>query len=455
MTAEQLKASLLQMAIQGKLVPQLDDEPPVEIDAEELEDLPFSIPNKWKWVKLRSILSGIEAGKSYKCIEKTPVAAQCGIVKVSAVTWGTFLQDESKTCYDNNCWKQEYAIHTHDFLISRANTADLVGSCVIVEHISKKLMLSDKILRLRFSSFIYPYFLLWVMRTKMIRYQLLQLATGTSNSMKNISQEAIKSLQLPLPPLAEQRRIVDRLNELLPIVEEYGKSQKALQALETELPDKLRSSLLQQAIIGKLVPQLDDEPAVDIDSEELDDVPFAIPEKWKWVKLHDIGTIVSGATPKTNVKEYWSPAIVPWITPADLGKNKKKTISCGERFISKKGYQSCSAVLLPKGSVVYSSRAPIGHIAITKNELATNQGCKSISPNFQIVLSEYIYYALIALTKDIQSRASGTTFLEISGKKMGDTLFPLPPLDEQRRIVTRLNELLPYINSMRNSKWKN
>ena len=166
------------------------------------------------------------------------------------------------------------------------------------------------------------------------------------------------------------------------------------------------------------------------------------------MRLRDIGAIFSGATPKTNVTEYWSPAIVPWVTPADLGKNKKKTISCGERSISKKGYLSCSAVLLPKGSVVYSSRAPIGHIAITENELATNQGCKSIAPNFEIVLSEYVYYGLIALTPDIQSRASGTTFLEISSKKFGETFFPLPPLAEQRRIITRLNELLPYLNSM-------
>lgn len=446
MTAEQLKASLLQMAIQGKLVPQCDDEPPVDIDAEEQEEVPFSIPDKWKWVRLGAILSDIKAGKSFKCIEIPPVASQCGIVKVSAVTWGTFFQDESKTCYDNNCWKQEYAIHAHDFLISRANTADLVGSCVIVEHISKKLMLSDKILRLRFSSFIHTYFLLWVMRTKMIRCQLLQLATGTSNSMKNISQEAIKSLQIPLPPLAEQRRIVARLNELLPLVEEYGKSQSVLHALETELPGKLRASLLQQAIMGKLVPQLDDEPAVDIDAEEPEEVPFAIPEKWRWVRLRDIGAILSGATPKTNVAEYWSPAIVPWVTPADLGKNKKKTISCGERSISKKGYLSCSAVLLPKGSVIYSSRAPIGHIAITENELATNQGCKSIAPNFQLVLSEYAYYSLIALTPDIQSRASGTTFLEISSKKFGETVLPLPPLAEQRRIVAKLNKLLSSLD---------
>ena len=444
MTAEQLKVSLLQMAIEGKLVPQLDDEPPVDIDAEEQEEVPFSIPDKWKWVRLGAILSDIEAGKSFKCIEIPPVAGQCGIVKVSAVTWGTFFQDESKTCYDNNCWKQEYAIHTHDFLISRANTADLVGSCVIVEHISKKLMLSDKILRLRFSSFIYTYFLLWVMRTKMIRCQLLQLATGTSNSMKNISQEAIKSLQIPLPPLAEQRRIVARLNELLSLVEEYGKSQSALHVLETKLPGKLRASLLQQAIMGKLVPQLDDEPAVDIDAEEPDEVPFAIPEKWRWVRLGDI--VSYGKTEQTAGN------LIPkgaWILELEDVQKDSGIIIQKKRNISTKSNKN----KFYKGNVLYSKLRPyLNKVLIAdENGYCTTEivPIDTVSYGYEVI-AEYLKIYLMSpyFVQYAEKKSYGVKMPRLGTRDAKLAVFPLPPLVEQRRIVARMNEIFPFLDSM-------
>lgn len=243
MTPQELKNSILQLAIQGKLVEQL----PLEGTAEELfaqiqqgkkrliaekkikkekplpeiteDEKPFDIPESWKWVRVGSLLHYIDTGKSFKCDEIPPTNDKCGIIKVSAVTWGQFKENESKTCYSNDLWVDEYAIHENDFLICRANTAALVGGCVIVDQISKRLMLSDKVLRLHFSEMLYSYYVLWALRTPMVRNQFSAAATGTSESMKNISQDIIKNTLIPLPPLAEQKRIVEKLEQLLPLCE--------------------------------------------------------------------------------------------------------------------------------------------------------------------------------------------------------------------------------------------
>ena len=207
---------------------------------------------------------------------------------------------------------------------------------------------------------------------------------------------------------------------------------------------QLKASILQQAIEGKLVPQLPEEGVVEQIGPAPSEVPFEIPESWKWMSLKSVGAVVSGATPKTSVNEFWN-GDINWVTPADLGKNSSKWISHGSRFLSKEGLNSCSAVLMPRGSIVYSSRAPIGHIAIAANELCTNQGCKSFVPKNEYISTEWAYYVLIARTKDIQSRASGTTFKEISGTGMGNTLIPLPPLAEQKRIVAKIEELMPLV----------
>ena len=238
-----MQKSILQMAMQGKLVEQRPEEGTGEelyqqIQAEKQklikegkikkekplpeiseDEIPFELPVGWKWIRMGDIINSITAGKSLKCYETVPNNNQAGIIKVSAVTWGNFQENESKTCFSEDCWVEEYAIHRGDILISRANTQKLVGACVIVQDISKRLMLSDKILRLSCSSLILPQYMIYCLRSPAIRAQIETSATGTSESMKNISQNNIKQYVFPLPPLAEQKRIVAKLEEILPLCE--------------------------------------------------------------------------------------------------------------------------------------------------------------------------------------------------------------------------------------------
>ena len=159
-----------------------------------------------------------------------------------------------------------------------------------------------------------------------------------------------------------------------------------------------------------------------------------------------MGEIVGGGTPKTDVKNYWNDGDIPWLTPADMKWVKGKYVSSGQRNITVQALQASSAQLMPPGSVIYSSRAPIGYIAIAENDLCTNQGFKSIVL-ISTSLSDYLYYALIAATPEIQSRASGTTFKEISGTEFGQTLVPLPPLAEQCNIINKIERLLPELET--------
>ena len=252
----QLKKSILQYAVQGKLVPQDPTDEPASVLLERIraekeqliksgkikrdkhesvifrrdnsyyervdgiercidDEIPFEISDSWEWCRLGELIETIDTGKSFKCEERPPDKNEYGIIKVSAVTWGTFNQEESKTCFSTSPWVKGYSIQVDDFLICRANTAALVGGCVIVDKISKRLMLSDKVLRIEFSDSISKTYVLYTLRTPFVRAQLSAAASGTSESMKNISQNAIKGLLIPFPPIKEQYRIVSKVEASL------------------------------------------------------------------------------------------------------------------------------------------------------------------------------------------------------------------------------------------------
>lgn len=170
-----------------------------------------------------------------------------------------------------------------------------------------------------------------------------------------------------------------------------------------------------------------------------------LPAGWTHTTIADVGDVVSGATPKTSVAEYWDGEI-PWITPDDLSKNPAKKTRSGRRSLTQSGYDSCSTRMVTSGSVLFSSRAPIGYVTISDNDLCTNQGFKTVVPS-SAIFSEYLYWYLQCKTPDIEASASGTTFKEISGKKFAETELLLPPLAEQHRIVEVLEGHLSRLDA--------
>ena len=164
---------------------------------------------------------------------------------------------------------------------------------------------------------------------------------------------------------------------------------------------------------------------------------------WKTVALGDVCSIVNGGTPKSEVAEYWD-GNLNWITPKEMGKLLSREISSTERKITDKGMKNSSAKLLPINSVILSSRAPIGHLAINKNLMATNQGCKGLVPS-ETLNHEYLYYFLTHSKKLLNDMGSGATFKELSGSKLATVEIPLPPLPIQQKIVAKLDAIFAEI----------
>jgi type I restriction enzyme S subunit len=166
--------------------------------------------------------------------------------------------------------------------------------------------------------------------------------------------------------------------------------------------------------------------------------PWPIPSHWRWSQMGDVSKIAGGSTPRTDRPEYYG-GDVPWITPADLSKYNAKTISQGKRNITQAGLENSGARILPTGTVLFSSRAPIGYVVIAAKPVATNQGFKSFILSDKL-LPDFVYYYLKRAKELAFALASGTTFLEISGKNAARLPVPIPPIDEQRRIVAEIEK---------------
>lgn len=162
--------------------------------------------------------------------------------------------------------------------------------------------------------------------------------------------------------------------------------------------------------------------------------------EWIECTLNDLGEIVGGATPSTQREDYYG-GDIPWITPKDLSSLQGRYISRGERNITKKGLASCSAQLMPPKTVLFTSRAPIGYVAIAEQIVCTNQGFKSIVPNAK-VNPLFLYYLLVYNKEAIEAMGSGTTFKEVSGKAMRTVKVRIPSdMQSQIKIASLLDSI--------------
>ena len=175
-----------------------------------------------------------------------------------------------------------------------------------------------------------------------------------------------------------------------------------------------------------------------------------IPEHWEVNKLKYISNVYNGATPSSGTERFWN-GNISWVTPTDF--NKSNYINQTERKITKSGLNSCGTTLVPKNSIIMTTRAPIGNIAIAENELCTNQGCKSIVINKKTD-EKYMFYQFSTKSELLNSLGSGTTFMELSSKELKNIKIPLPPKEEQTKIASFLDEKTAQIDEVISQKQK-
>lgn len=256
----ELRKAILTLAVQGKLVPQdPGDEPAAELIARiskmrhakkekpyepvSLEETPYDVPFSWVWVRLGNISLASDSGWSPQCTPEARSGTNWGVLKVSAVSWGVFKPDENKALPPGMEGRPECEVKAGDFLLSRANTEELVARSVVVDQTPPRLMMSDKIVRFRFPDEIERAFINLANTSAPSRAYYANNASGTSSSMKNIGRKVMCNLPLPIPPLAEQRRIVAKVDQLMALVDELETQLAASRATAAKLLDALVAGL--------------------------------------------------------------------------------------------------------------------------------------------------------------------------------------------------------------------
>ena len=262
-------------------------------------------------------------------------------------------------------------------------------------------------------------------------YHLQAITTGlrlasTGSIFDAVRLRDVRNQPIVTPPLPEQRAIAAYLDRKGAIARRYAH-------VARHIIDTLRE--LRQVEIHDAVTRglNEDIPLKPSGVEWLGDIPA----HWDAPMLKRVVRIVNGATPSTLTPAYWN-GDINWITPNDLGKLDTPYIASGERSISQLGYDSCGTRLAPAGSVVMSTRAPIGHVAILTAEACVNQGCRLIIPKGAID-SGFLYYQLKAFRNDLASFGQGSTFMELSQRNLGAFHIALPPIAEQRAIAEYLD----------------
>jgi type I restriction modification DNA specificity domain protein (fragment) len=446
------------------------------------DEIPFDIPESWAWAHLSDIaqiLNG-DRGQNYPAKNKLQ---DTGIPFVSAsnIESGVVISN-NLLCMTEAQYKSLGAgkLITNDIVYCIRGS---LGKCGFFTMSKGAISSSLVIVRpFRENNVIRKYLFLYL-NASLAESEIKKYDNGSAQP--NLAAKDFARFLIPVPPLDELDTIVKKTDNVLMLVEQITNNKESIK----NIISLTTSKILDLAIHGKLVPQNEnDEPAsvllerIQAEKEELikqgkikrdkresviyrgadnsyyerfadgsekcidEEIPFKIPDSWLFVRLKEIGSIIGGGTPRTSNESYWD-GNIDWITPADLSNHGDIYISHGSRSITELGLKGSSATLMPAHTVLYSSRAPVGHIAIAANALATNQGFKSVVP-YDTRMSLFVYFCLKERTPSIVLRATGTTFKEISGTAMAETIVPLPPLREQKQICNKIRSLFTVLENM-------
>lgn len=483
MTAKQLTDSILQMAIQGKLVPQDPNDEPASVLLERIreekkrmvkekllkksalaeteintDDIPFDIPETWAWTTISNIFTinpKVNGGDNDN-------AAFVPMEKIDAGYSSSFT-------YEVRSWKDIKSSYTNfadgDVAFAKITPCFQNRKSVIFSNLPNGIGAGTtelKVLRQYGESIDRKYLLYFLKSPYFINEAKFK---GTANQQR-IVVGYLENKYFPLPPLAEQHRIVEKIEEYLSIIKEYGCAYDEASKMDAELPDKLKKSILQEAIMGKLGTQdPSDAPAkcllenIRAEKQKLveegvlkkkdlvetpvedNEVPFNIPESWQWVRISDIVNVVMGQSPDGN--DVYESSHEENAYEFHQGK-----ICFTEKYISPSGkWCNKPARIAEIDSLLVCVRAPIGDVNITQREIGIGRGLASIK-GYCDIKTEFLYYWMKAHKRNLVDQGTGSTFKAITVEVLKNQPIPLPPLAEQHRIVKKIEELYAEIDNM-------
>ena len=490
--SEDLKNAVLQIALQGKLTKQLETDSSVndlitKITKEKTilaerkkaradkdygpiqeDEIEFDIPKNWEWIRVSNIgvykkgPFGSKLTKSLfvpKSKNTVKVFEQKNAIKKDASLGNYYITEE----YYNSEMKG-FSVEPGDIIVSCAGT---IGETYVLPNNIEKGIINQALMRMNIVDSINLDFFLYY-----FDHILKKSANKASNgsAIKNIPPfDIFKAMLFPLPPIEEQQRIVEKLNQILPLIDEYGKEEDELITLCQKFPEEMTKSVLPSAMQGKLTKKLETDSSVDellkkiaeekaklIEEGKIkkekplaeiteEEIPFDIPENWRWTRLKNI---VYSRRQKTPDRKF---------SYIDIGSinNQKQTLSENENIIEAKDAPSRARKIVAKNDVIYSTVRPYLHnmciidkdfseepIASTGFAVMT---CIKVLPEF---LLKYLLSPDFDAYANDHENSKGVAYPAINDDRLYKALIPLPPIEEQQRIVEKLNTILPIIDSM-------
>lgn len=305
---------------------------------------------------------------------------------------------------------ESHYLKQNDLLITRSGSCGI--PCIFDEQ-DKPIVAGAFLIRFKLNEKVEPKFVHILLKSEKLQKAIQNISSG--GVQKNLSGTNLKKVSFSLPPLPEQKKIAQILSTW----------DKAIATTEQLLANsqQQKKALMQQLLTGK--------------KRLLDENGVRFKGKWDVYEIKDMGKVISGGTPDTNIAEYWD-GDINWLTPTDVTSLTTRYVEKTYRTITSLGLKNSSANLLPSGSLLVCTRATIGAMAIASKEIATNQGFKNIIPNINFCV-DFIYYLLNFNVNEMIRKSSGSTFLEISKSDFEKMQFRAPLLKEQKRIAETLS----------------
>ena len=489
MTPQELKNSILQLAIQGKLVEQRPEEGTakelfVRIQEEKLrliaekkikkekplpeiteDEKTFDIPESWMWVRWGDLSESIQYG--YNAPAQS--TGRIKMVRISDIQEGKVLWETVPFCNIQEDEIPNYLLKKNDILFAR--TGGTVGKSYLVKDVPNESIYAGYLIRTRYSESLCPEYMKYFMESSLY---WTQLKNGTiATAQPNCNGKTLSKMVLPLPPLAEQKRIVAKIEELLPYIDRYEQAWSKLEQFNSRFPEDMKKSLLQYAIQGKLVEQRPEEGTAEelftqIQEEKQrliaekkikkekslpeiteDEKPFDIPESWKWVRVGDIFAHNTGKAMNSTAKKVDKPGSVKrFITTSNLYWNSFDFSSVKEMFFSDDELERCTVtkgdLLMCEGGAYYGRTAIWNY----DYDICFQNHVHRLRP-YQAVELLFFYHLFHFYKSMNMMNAKGTAMPGLSSQTLHQMVVPLPPLSEQKRIVEKLEQLLPLCERLK------